>query len=155
MKRIMFVCLGNICRSPLAEAVFNHIVAREGAESRYRADSSGTIGYHAGEPSDPRMRQVAGAHGVVINHRAQKLTRKHLAEYDLIFCMDRENLEDARSIASSNAEREKIQLFRDFDPEGSGNVPDPYYGGVSGFEKVYRIAERSAEALFEALEGKS
>ena len=152
MKRIMFVCLGNICRSPLAEAVFNHFADLRDLSSRFSADSSGTTGYHAGERSDPRMREVAKSHGVTINHRAQKLTRQHLAEFDMILCMDRENLRDARALARSESERDRIQLFRVFDPEGTGSVPDPYYGGVEGFETVFDIVARSATALLDRLE---
>jgi protein-tyrosine-phosphatase len=134
MKKIMFVCMGNICRSPLAEAIF------------------GTIEYHVGEPSDPRMREVARRHGVFINHRAQALTPRHLDECDAVLCMDRENLRDVRMMAKSDAHRRKIALLRDYDPEGPGDVPDPYYGGKSGFETVYAIVSRSCEALFLALE---
>ena len=153
MKRIMFVCLGNICRSPLAEAVFAHKVMDRGLEKHFEADSSGTTGYHAGERSDPRMRQVARDHGVVIDHRAQKLNRQHITDFDMILCMDQENLHGARSLARSEAERAKIQLLRDFDPEGGGSVPDPYYGGVEGFEKVFQIVDRSTAALLDKLEG--
>jgi protein-tyrosine phosphatase len=152
MKKIMFVCMGNICRSPLAHAAFEAIVRREGATSRYRVDSSGTIAYHAGERADERMREVAGRHGVTIDHRAQHLKRHHLDEFDLILCMDRDNLADARRLAKTGAACAKIALLRDYDPEGPGDVPDPYYGGPSGFEEVYAIVSRSCEALFKALE---
>ena len=147
--------MGNICRSPLAEAVFKHIVRENRAEDRYEADSSGTIGYHAGERADPRMRQVASNHGVKIDHRAQKLTRKHIADFDLILCMDQENLKDARALAGTSAEKERIVLFREYDPEGRGSVPDPYYGGIDGFETVFDMAMRCGRSLFEELERSS
>ena len=155
MKKIMFVCMGNICRSPLAQAIFEAIVRREGAVSRYRADSSGTIAYHAGESADDRMREVADRHGVSIHHRAQHLEKHHLDEFDLVLCMDRDNLVDARRLAKTDAASSKIALLRDYDPEGGGDVPDPYYGGPSGFENVYAIVSRSCEALFNALEQQS
>ena len=155
MKRVMFVCMGNICRSPLAEAVFNHVVVKHKATDRYVADSSGTIGYHAGEHPDPRMQTVASGHGVEMSHRAQKLTRKHLEAFDLILCMDRNNLKDARALARTAEEKEKVVLFRDFDPEGTGDVPDPYYGGMDGFETVFTMAMRTAQALFNTLETSS
>jgi protein-tyrosine phosphatase len=152
MKKIMFVCMGNICRSPLAQAVFEDIVARSGAEDRYVADSTGTIAYHEGEKSDWRMREVAERHGVTITHRAKPLKRKHLDEFDMILCMDQENLRDARALAKSDEARSKIALLRDFDPEGKGDVPDPYYGGPAGFENVFEIVQRSCEVLFDELE---
>jgi protein-tyrosine-phosphatase len=152
VKRVMFVCMGNICRSPLAEALFTHVVRENNAAGRYVADSSGTIGYHAGERSDPRMRQVALKHGVTIDHSAQKLNRKHLGTFDLILCMDQDNLKDARALARTPEEQQKIMLFRTYDPMGSGNVPDPYYGGIEGFENVFSICERTARALFTSLE---
>ncbi len=152
MKRIMFVCLGNICRSPAAEAVFAHIVKKRGLEDRYWADSSGTAAYHVGEPSDGRMRRAAETRGIVIAHRGQQLKREHLRKFDMIFCMDRENLDDARRLTRDPAELQKIQLFRDFDPNGKGDVPDPYYGGPDGFEKVLDMVTRCSEALLDKLE---
>ena len=152
MKRIMFVCLGNICRSPAAEAVFRDIVTARGAAERYFADSSGTASYHVGEASDARMRAAAERRGVRIAHRGQQLKRAHLQQFDWILCMDRENLEDARRLARTPEEAAKIKLLRDFDPKGPGDVPDPYYGGPSGFEKVLDIVARSGDALFDFLE---
>lgn len=152
MKRLMFVCLGNICRSPAAEAVFRHIVAAHDAEDRYFADSSGTAAYHVGASSDGRMRKAADARGIHIAHRGQQLKPSHLKQFDLILCMDRQNLEDARTLTTDKDERAKIILLRDFDPEGRGDVPDPYYGGPSGFETVLDIVTRSGEALFQHLE---
>ncbi len=152
MKKIMFVCMGNICRSPLAHAVFEDIATREGAAARYRVDSSGTIAYHVGEPPDERMRKVAARHGVEMTHRSQHLKKRHLDEFDLILCMDRDNLRDAQRLAMSEATAAKIAMLRDFDPEARGDVPDPYYGGPEGFERVYDIVSRSCEALFDALE---
>lgn len=152
MKKVMFVCMGNICRSPLGQAVFEHIIHKENAQNRYKADSSGTIAYHVGEQSDSRMRAVAARHGVPINHRAQHLKRRHLDEFDLILCMDSDNLHDAKRLAKTEEQRAKVRLLRDYDPEGGGDVPDPYYGGEAGFERVFEMISRSAEALFGELE---
>ncbi len=152
MKKVMFVCMGNICRSPLGQAVFEHIVQQENAEDQYSADSTGTIAYHVGEPSDPRMRAVAARHRVPINHRAQHLKPKHLDEFDLILCMDSDNLHDAMRLAKTEEQRSKVRLLRDYDPEGRGDVPDPYYGGEAGFERVFDMVWRSGKALFEELE---
>ena len=153
MKQVMFVCLGNICRSPAAEAVFQRIVSDHGAEARYHIDSSGTAAYHVGEKADARMRQAAAARGIQITHRGKQLSRADLQSFDRIFCMDRQNLADARRLAKTPAEREKIELYRALDPQGGTEVPDPYYGGADGFEIVLDIVTRCGEALFAELEG--
>jgi protein-tyrosine phosphatase len=152
MKRIMFVCLGNICRSPAAEAVFLHTARERGIEGRYFADSSGTAAYHVGSPSDARMRKAAEARGIVIRHRGQQLKRDHLQQFDLILCMDKDNLTEARSLTHNCAELDKIKLLRDFDPLGRGDVPDPYYGGPDGFDSVLNIVKRCNESLLDFLE---
>jgi protein-tyrosine phosphatase len=144
----MFVCMGNICRSPLAHAVFEDILKREKIVDRFLVDSSGTIDYHIGEKSDPRMRRTAQTHGITIGHRAQKLTRNHLRKFDFIICMDRENKDHALLLADTEIDAKKISLLRDFDPMGTGDVPDPYFGGDEGFENVFDIVARSCEALF-------
>ncbi len=154
MKKVMFVCLGNICRSPLAHAAFDRIVQREAASPRYSIDSSGTTAYHAGERADPRMRTVAASHDIEINHRAQQLTRGHIEEFDLIVCMDAENKKNALALAKNSEQKEKIVMLRDFDPKGRGDVPDPYYGGENGFVEVVQIAIRSCEVLYKHLEEK-
>jgi protein-tyrosine phosphatase len=152
MKRIMFVCLGNICRSPAAEAVFLHTAKERGIEHKYFADSSGTASYHIGSPPDARMRKAAEARGISIAHLGQQLKRTHLQQFDLILCMDQDNLSDARSLTRNPEELDKIKLFRDFDPNGKGDVPDPYYGGPDGFDKVIDIVTRCSEALLDAME---
>jgi protein-tyrosine phosphatase len=152
MKHIMFVCLGNICRSPAAEAVFRHITTTHNKKDRYHADSAGTAAYHIGSQADARMRRAADARGIRITHRGQQLKPDHLRQFDLILCMDKENLADARSLTTVPEELAKIKLLRDFDPKGTGDVPDPYYGGPEGFETVLDIVERSATSLLEHLE---
>jgi protein-tyrosine phosphatase len=140
--------MGNICRSPLAHAVFEDILKREKIDDRFLVDSSGTIDYHIGEKSDPRMRRTAKSHGIAMDHRAQQLTRNHLREFDLVICMDQENKNHALMLADTATDVKKICLLRDFDPMGKGNVPDPYFGGDKGFETVFDIVSRSCKALF-------
>jgi len=148
----MFVCLGNICRSPLAHAVFEHLVKEGGLDEYFAVDSSGTGAWHVGEKSDSRMRQTAGSHGVRISHRSQQLNRGHLDEYDLLLTMDQNNYRDTLAFCRSEEERGKVRMFRDYDPEGKGDVPDPWYGGQDGFETVWTIVHRTAESLFQTLE---
>lgn len=153
-RKIMFVCMGNICRSPLAEAIFKKKLIEKNLDGKYIADSSGVIGYHEGERADERMRRTAAKHDIEINHLAQKLTEKHLAEFDLILAMDRSNIAEIKSMCKKHDLLRKVMLFRDFDiDKGKGReVPDPYYGGPGGFENVYIIVNRTSENLIKALE---
>jgi protein-tyrosine phosphatase len=147
--RIVFVCLGNICRSPLAEGLFRSHVREAGLEARFEIESAGTAGFHIGKPPDPRTRSVSKARGIDLSHqRAQQLSRELVARHDLVLVMDRQNLADARRLASSDEDLAKIALFRDFDPEPEdGQVPDPYYGGEEGFLAVHEIVDRTSLAL--------
>ncbi len=151
----MFVCLGNICRSPAAEAVCRTVLKRRGLEGQIEVSSSGTCGFHEGEPSDSRMRQAAQQRGIEIIHTSRKLRREDLDAYDMILAMDRENYEDILAMADTDAQRKKTALFRDFDPQGTGDVPDPYYGGRGGFHRVMEIIERTCEGLADSLEEKA
>ncbi len=151
--RVLFVCLGNICRSPLAEGVFRKLVDEAGLSAHFEIDSAGTGPWHVGEPADRRMQRTARRYGVDLSkHVARQLSEKDLAYYDYIFVMDRENLEDVLHLDHEGRFRDKVQLFRSFDPEpGNGEVPDPYYGGERGFETVYQIVERTARRLLQHL----
>lgn len=151
--QILFVCLGNICRSPLAEGVFRQRVKDAGLEDRIRIASAGTGDWHVGKPPDSRMVATAHARGVDLSpQRAQVLTPALIAASDLVLVMDRENLRNARALTSDPALLARIRRFRDDDPEpGDGDVPDPYYGGDEGFVEVYEIVERTAHALLERL----
>ncbi len=151
MKKIMFVCLGNICRSPLAHAVMDDFINQSDCIDKYMVDSSGTSGYHVGQLSDARMRKTAMRHNVEINHRAQQLSLWDIANNDYIFAMDNQNLIDILSMCNDE-QKSKVRLLRDFDPEGLGDVPDPYYGGVDGFEDVFQIVLRSCRCLLQDLE---
>lgn len=153
-KRICFVCLGNIVRSPLAENMFRHLAEQAGVNDRYEVDSAGTSAWHVGESPDARMRRVAATHGLKYDGRARQLRAEDLEKFDLILAMDRENQAVLNRLARSEEQLEKIHLLREFDPEGGKRaaVPDPYYGGISGFEETYMIVERSVQGLLDALE---
>lgn len=150
--RILFVCLGNICRSPLAEGVFRHHVQAAGLAHRFAIASAGTGGWHVGEPPDPRTCASALERGIDIRHqRARQLQPGDLLRHDLILAMDRSNLRDVKKL-DRKAELAHVRLFRDFDPEpGDGEVPDPYYGGEEGFRLVFEIVDRTSRALLEHL----
>lgn len=152
--KILFVCLGNICRSPLAEGIFAHLAEEAGRGSDFEIDSAGLGGWHVGELPDPRSRAVAQAHGIRLDRRARQFERRDFDQYDLIVAMDRENKSDLLSFSNlSSAHRAKIKLLREFDPQADGDldVPDPYYGRAEGFERVYQMIERSARELLKSL----
>lgn len=146
----MFFCLGNICRSPLAEALFRHHVALQGFDDRFEIASSGTSAYHIGEPPDPGSVQVARErlNLDISGQRAQQLSDTHIREYDYLVAMDRSNLANAENL--QGAGEANLLLFRDFEPNYAhrgADVPDPWGGGSSQFEKVYDIVHRCAESL--------
>lgn len=155
--RICFVCLGNIVRSPLAENLFLHLAEEAGVADNYQVDSAGTSAYHAGESPDSRMRKVARAHGLVYDGRSRQFRRHDFQKFDLIIAMDTQNQQDLIRMAPTVEDRDKIALMRSYDFQGEPNasVPDPYYGGVEGFEHVYDIVQRSCRGLLEALEEES
>lgn len=153
MTSILFVCLGNICRSPLAEGVFAHLVRERGLEDAYRVDSAGTGAYHVGEGPDVRSLEVAKRNGVALEGRARQVAASDFREWDVIVAMDRENLRNLEALGERSGGSARLHLLRDFDPEpGNGEVPDPYYGGPGGFDDVYAMVRRSCEALLDTLE---
>jgi protein-tyrosine phosphatase len=150
--RILFVCSGNICRSPLAEAIFRKLAEDAGLSGQFEVDSAGTHGYHAGEPADPRTRRVGRRHGVEVASIAREVAARELGQFDLIVAMDRGHLRQLGAMAGP-AQRPKLRLMRDFEPHAAGrDVPDPYYGGEAGFEEVYTILEAACRGLLEQLE---
>jgi len=151
--RIQFVCLGNICRSPLAKTVFQDKVEEAGLEDQFEIASSGTGDWHVGDTADDRMRKTAQKHGHSLeDHRASQFQKEHLAAYDHIFVMDKSNLNDVLYFDEEEKHDGKVRLFREFDPDpGDYQVPDPYYGGRDGFETVYEIVDRTAETLLNRL----
>lgn len=152
--RLLFVCLGNICRSPIAEGVFAHIAAEAGLGHAFVVDSAGTGAWHVGNPPDPRARAAAAARGIGISHlRARQVTREDFSDFDLILAMDRDNLETLRRLAKGNP-GDRAKLFLDFAPAaGLREVPDPYYGGPQGFEEVLDLIEAASRGLLAHLAG--
>ena len=144
---ILFVCLGNICRSPLAEAVFTDLVRREGLSDSVTMDSAGTAGYHEGETADQRALSCARRHGLEITHRARALVQEDFVKYDWLVAMDGNNSSEMRRRAPDAASRRKICHLRDWDPAGPGEVPDPYSGNDADFEFVWHLCDRSLPGL--------
>ena len=146
--RVLFVCMGNICRSPAAECIFRRFVKRAGLSEVIECDSAGTIDYHQGQPPDPRMRQAGDSRGFVIDGRARAAEEEDLASFDLILAMDRENLADLKSLDRQGWYGNKIRLFCRFASGFSEQeVPDPYYGGPAGFEQALDILEDGCEGV--------
>ncbi|KAA3647019.1 MAG: low molecular weight phosphotyrosine protein phosphatase [Chloroflexi bacterium] len=152
--RILFVCLGNIVRSPLGEGLFRHHAEVAGLAEKYEVDSAGTGSYHVGESPDSRMRQVAAEKGFTYDGRARQVQPGDFEDFDLIIAMDTTNQNNLVDMAQSKEQAAKVHLMRAYDPEGDPNdsVPDPYYGGIQGFHNTYDIVERSVKSLLEALE---
>lgn len=158
----MFVCSGNICRSPLAHRVLERELETLGIAGRVSVESSGTGSWHVGEEADSRMRATAGAHGLPFSHRAQQLSRQDARDADLLFAMARGHLRDIEARAGGRPSG-SIYLFRQFDPvhgddlpaavRSAGDVPDPYYGGADGFEEVWQMVERTCRVIAERIAG--
>jgi protein-tyrosine phosphatase len=145
--RILFVCLGNICRSPTAEGVLRALAAREAPELPLEVDSAGTADYHVGQPPDPRTRAAAQRRGYDLSAlRARTVDAADFERFDLILAMDRENLGALKRRAPSHA-HERLRLFLEFAPDAPEDVPDPYYGGPNGFEEVLDLVEAAARGL--------
>ena len=146
--KILMVCLGNICRSPLAEGIL-----RSKISEKHIVASAGTISFHEGSPPDKRSTKIAKEYGVDISHqRANYFTEKHLEDFDKIFCMDLKNLEDVLSKAKSEEQRNKVSLIMEevgVLSDEKIEVPDPYYGDMSDFEKVYKMLDQACEAIAE------
>lgn len=170
---VLFVCLGNICRSPLAEGIFSHQAGLLGLADRFEVDSAGTGAYHSGEPPDSRSVAVAASHGVRLTGTARQVVVDDFGRFDVIVAMDRSNQRSLERLRKGGARwdrgrrrqgrgggarphgdrnRARIVMMRAYDPGGSDpDVPDPYYGGPGGFEQVYRILERACGALLDEL----
>lgn len=153
--KILFVCLGNICRSPTAEVVFRTLAAREAPDIVLEIDSAGTAGYHVGELPDQRTRQAAARRGYDLSAlRARVVEPTDFEYFDLILAMDRENLRALERRAPQQA-RDRLRLFLEFAPDsGVSEVPDPYYGGPNGFEDVLDLIEAASRGLVAHLRGR-
>ena len=150
MIRVLFVCMGNICRSPTAQGVFRHLVEQEGLGRLIATDSAGTIDYHAGRAPDRRARETALKRGLDLSDlRARQAVAKDFEEFDYVLAMDRDNYVDLQRICPSGQES-KLHLFLDFAPHLEiREVPDPYYGGPAGFERVFDMVEEAARGLLD------
>lgn len=150
--RILFVCMGNICRSPTAEAVFREVLRAEGEGLEAHFDSAGTHGYHIGEPPDPRSIAAARRRGYRMEDlRARQVEAVDFERFDLLLAMDEDNLAFLQRIAPAG-HRERARLLLEFAPAaGRRDVPDPYYGGHSGFEEVLDLVEEAARGLVDEL----
>lgn len=150
MVRVLFVCTGNICRSPSAEGVFRHLVRQAGLDDRIEIDSAGTHDYHVGEPPDPRTCAVARTRGFELDDlRARQVRASDFNDFDLILAMDQGHLDHLRRIAPSEA-RSRIGLFLDYAPErGRRDVPDPYYGEQTHFMETLDLIEAGAAGLLD------
>lgn len=144
---ILFVCLGNICRSPLAEGVMRHKVRQAGQTDRFSLDSAGTGAWHVGNPADRRSVSVGAIHGVDLSDlRARQVSVEDFYRFDLILAMDVSNLSDLRSMQPGDGVAE-LALYRSYCDDGEQDVPDPYYGGDRGFEDVYQMINRASDVL--------
>ncbi len=154
--RLLFVCLGNICRSPTAEGVMRSLVVEAGLQESIELDSAGTGAWHVGSPPDRRAAATALARGTSLEGQARQVTPEDLDFYDLVIAMDSENLRVLRALAPSGPAREKVRLMREFDPVSLEHrdldVPDPYYGGDGGFDQVYDLVEAACRGLLERIQ---
>ena len=152
-KKILFVCLGNICRSPAAEGVFRQLVKERGLEYAFEIDSAGTAGYHAGEPADRRMQQHARKRGINLTSISRKFNPAvDFDKFDWVVAMDNENVSNLKRMARSPEDVAKISKMTDFSKTGNyTEIPDPYYGGSDGFELVLDLLEDACEGLLEKL----
>lgn len=148
MTKVLFVCLGNICRSPLAEGIFDQMVKDEGLQNLISCDSCGTAAYHIGSQPDSRTVANAKDNGLILNHQARQFAGSDLDEFDQILVMDCANYEEVRQFFIDEEHASKVSLMRNYDPENkNADVPDPYFGGTGGFQDVYDILYRSCQEL--------
>jgi protein-tyrosine phosphatase len=155
--KLLFVCMGNICRSPLAEGIFLHLAKERGTRELYEVDSAGIGDWHIGHESDPRSQAVARKNGIELACIARQVSSpEDFEHYDLLLAMDRQNFRDLQDLSPPEYQ-DKIKLMRAYDPEGGedAEVPDPYYGGPGGFDKVYAMLDRSCRRLLDQLEESS
>lgn len=150
--RCLFVCMGNICRSPAGEGVLRSLIEEKGLES-VEVDSAGTIGFHSGSPADARMREAAAARGYQLTSRARQVQSGDLDRFDLVLVMDDDNYDDVIRLASTEEQRARVRRFCDFCRDHDETaVPDPYYGGADGFEKVLDLLEDGCRGVIEMIQ---
>jgi protein-tyrosine phosphatase len=153
---VLFVCLGNICRSPTAEGTMRALVREAGMEERIELDSAGTGSWHVGSSPDERATAAAAGRGIALEGAARQVSVADFDDFNLMIAMDSANLSDLRALASDDRQREKVRLLREFEPAGAGSgdldVPDPYYGPGDGFERVLDMVEASCRGLLAQIE---
>ena len=151
--RVCFVCTGNICRSPMAESVFRARVAEAGLGGRVEVDSAGTGGWHEGDGADPRTVSVLEDHGYGSAHTARQFQPSWFARLDLVIALDHGHLRALRRLAPTPEDAAKVRLLRSYDPSAGADldVPDPYYGGMDGFEECLEMVEAASEGLLAAV----
>ena len=144
-RNIIFICMGNICRSPMAEGVFLHKLRKHGIQHQFTVDSAGTGGWHSGDAPDHRSSRTARSRGIVLPSRARQVTTRDFDEFDLLICMDEEN---AMNLERMGCPPEKIRLLMSYHPESEyREVPDPYYGGEEGFELMYELIDQAVDRM--------
>ena len=149
-RNILFICMGNICRSPMAEGVFIHKLGERGIRDDYRVDSAGTGGWHAGSPPDHRSEEVARRNGVPLVSRARQVDDRDFETFDLLVVMDRDN---ARELAAMGCPEEKIRLLMSYHEDSAHDeVPDPYYGGPDGFQLMYDLIDGAIDRLIDRMQ---
>ena len=156
--RLLFVCMGNICRSPTAEGLMRHVLLEAGLDSEVEVDSAGTGAWHVGDPADPRARAAAARRGIDLRSIARQVTREDLDSFDLVLAADIQNQHDLLALAGDDpVRRAKVRRLREFDPAsvkgGELDVPDPYYGGADGFEQVLDIVDAACRGLLGEIRG--
>lgn len=146
MVKVLFVCLGNICRSPMAEAIFKNKIGNAGLTKHFEVDSCGTGNYHIGEQPDKRTIKVANKNNVEIVHACRQLMASDLEYFDYLLAMDKSNYFNILRLSTSHHSNTKVKLMREFDPHfPNTEVPDPYYGGDKEFQHVFDILDRSLD----------
>ncbi|MFD2689057.1 low molecular weight protein-tyrosine-phosphatase [Streptomyces phyllanthi] len=152
--RVCFVCTGNICRSPMAESVFRARTAEAGLDGRVEVDSAGTGGWHEGDGADPRTVAVLESAGYESDHRARQFHASWFARLDLVIALDSGHLAALRRLAPTPEDAAKIRLLRSYDPAAGDDldVPDPYYGGMDGFEECLEMVEAASSGLLTAVQ---
>lgn len=155
MKSVLFVCLGNICRSPAAEGAFLNLLYQENRAHEFKVDSAGTTGHHRGEKADSRMIERAEARGIILPSIARQLEEQDFEHYDFIICMDKNNLANVKKMDSHNHFAHKIFLMSDFiKNQKNQDIPDPYYGNVKDFDLVLDLVQEGAQGLLEFIDNK-
>ncbi len=152
MVTVLFVCLGNICRSPLAEGVFKNTVNHRGLSHKISCDSAGTSSWHVGEMPDPRSIDIAMENGIKLDHHGQQVNGEDFSSFDYVVAMDENNRMDLEVVRRQSGGNARIVKMMDFDNDKSGkDVPDPYYGGQGGFQRVYDMLEESCNNFIDHL----